>query len=383
LDYDSAKGTSLKEIKIDLLIIGAGPAGLGAALYAARSALEFKIVDKLMAGGQITTTEIIENYPGFKDNISGYDLMATIIEHCKKFNISTEEYISLGTIELLVQNGAAESGTRENGAVQNGTLETGTNFKRPDHPAEKNGKFSLKMPENKKKSLNPQELSNVYSAGDYKFVCTGEEVKVISKAAIIATGTSPERLYVEGESEYIGKGISYCATCDGALYWDKEVLVIGGGNTAIQEALFLTKFAKKVYVVHRRSELRAVKILQDRAFDNEKIEFIWDSVIEKFSGSERLEEVTIKNVKSGKNSARKIAGVFEYVGIKPNSAIAAGLVDLDTNKFIITDSKMRTSQPGLFAAGDVRNTPLRQVITAVADGAVAATYADKYINDMI
>jgi len=188
---------------------------------------------------------------------------------------------------------------------------------------------------------------------------------------------------VEGESEYIGKGISFCATCDGALYWGKEVMVIGGGNTAVQEALFLTKFAKKVYIVHRRSDLRAVKILQERAIDNKKIEFIWDSVIEKFSGRERLEEITIKNIKTGKRDARKIDGVFEYVGIIPNSAIVAGLADLDANKFIITDSKMRTSQPGLFAAGDVRNTPLRQVITAVADGAVAATYADKYINDMI
>jgi thioredoxin reductase (NADPH) len=320
------EGTGLKEIKTDLLIIGAGPAGLGAALYAARSALEFKIVDKLKAGGQIITTEIIENYPGFKDNVSGYDLMVSIIEHCKKFNIATEEYMDLGVIELLTQNGAG---------------------------------------------------------GKSKFVCTGEEVKFISKAIIITTGSSPERLFVEGESEYIGKGISYCATCDGALYWDKEVMVIGGGNTAIQEALFLTKFAAKVYIVHRRSELRAVKILQDRAFENKKIEFIWDSVIEKFSGGERLEKVMIKNVKSGEKISHRIDGVFEYVGIKPNSAIAAGLADLDADKFIITDSKMQTSQPGLFAAGDVRNTPLRQVITAVADGAVAATYADKYINDMI
>ncbi len=325
------KGIDLKEIKTDLLIIGAGPAGLGAALYAARSALAFKIVDKLMAGGQIITTEIIENYPGFKDNVSGYELMAAIIEHCKKFNISTEEYMDLSTIELLAKSG-----------------------------------------------LNKKDTGK-----DYNFASTGEEVKVISKAIIIATGSSPERLFVEGESEYTGKGISYCATCDGALYWDKEVMVIGGGNTAIQEALFLTKFAKKVYVVHRRSELRAVKILQDRAFENKKIEFIWDSVIEKFSGGERLQEVTIKNVKSGKRVAHKIDGVFEYVGIKPNSAIASGLADLDANKFIITNSKMETSQPGLFAAGDVRNTPLRQVITAVADGAIAATYADKYINDMI
>jgi thioredoxin reductase (NADPH) len=325
------KGTVLKEIKTDLLIIGAGPAGLGAALYAARSALEFKIVDKLMAGGQIITTEIIENYAGFKDNISGYDLMAAIIDHCKKFNISTEEYMVLDSIELLGKNNGGKN----------------------------------------------------VSGKNLKFVCTGAEARIISKAVIITTGTSPERLFVEGESEYTGKGISYCATCDGALYWDREVIVIGGGNTAIQEALFLTKFAKKVYIVHRRSELRAVKILQDRAFENKKIEFIWDSIIEKFSGGERLQEVTINNVVSGEKSIRKIDGVFEYVGIKPNSAIASGLADLDANKFIITDSKMQTSQPGLFAAGDVRDTPLRQVITAVADGAVAATYADKYISDAI
>jgi thioredoxin reductase (NADPH) len=332
----------LKEKQTDLLIIGAGPAGLGAALYAARSALDFKVVDKLMAGGQIITTEIIENYPGFKDNISGYDLMALIIEHCKKFNILIEEYVNLDNIKLLGQNEKANN-----------------------------------------ESNYPQTIDRMRGVKDYKFVCTGEEVSIISKAVIIATGTSPQRLFVEGESEYIGKGISYCATCDGALYWDKEVIVIGGGNTAIQEALFLTKFAKKVHIVHRRSELRAVKILQDRAFENKKIEFMWDCIIEKFLGRERLEEVIIKNLKSGKKTARKIDGVFEYVGIKPNSAIAAGLADLDDSKFIITDSKMESSQPGLFAAGDIRNTPLRQVVTAVADGAVAATYADKYINDMI
>jgi len=353
----------LKEIKTDLLIIGAGPAGLGAALYAARCALEFRIVDKLAAGGQIIATDYIENYPGFKDNISGYDLMAAIIGHCKKFNVSFEEYVDLGTIDLLAQNDPGSKGS--------------------GHPAVKNEKFMVKPPGHSVKSLSQQMPVSIKGAQDYKFVCAGDEAKVISKAIIIATGANPKRLFVEGESEYTGKGISYCATCDGALYWDKEVMVIGGGNTAIQEALFLTKFAKKVYVVHRRSELRAVKIIKDRAFENKKIEFIWDCVIEKFSGKERLEEVTIKNVKSGRKVVQKIDGVFEYVGINPNSEIAGGLVELDENRFIITDSKMETSQPGLFAAGDVRNTPLRQVITAVADGAVAATYADKYINDLV
>lgn len=363
MDYNCCERCDLKEIKTDLLIIGAGPAGLGAALYAARCALEFRIVDKLAAGGQIIATEYIENYPGFKDNISGYDLMAAIIEHCKKFNVSFEEYVDLGTIDLLAQNDPGSKGS--------------------GHPAVKNEKFTVKPPGHSVKSLNQQIPVSIKGAQDYKFVCAGDEGKVISKAIIIATGANPKRLFVEGEIEYTGKGISYCATCDGALYWDKEVMVIGGGNTAIQEALFLTKFAKKVYVVHRRSELRAVKIIKDRAFENKKIEFIWDCVIEKFSGKERLEEVTIKNVKSGRKVVQKIDGVFEYVGINPNSEIAGGLVDLDENRFIITDSKMETSQPGLFAAGDVRNTPLRQVITAVADGAVAATYADKYINDLV
>jgi thioredoxin reductase (NADPH) len=324
----------MQEIKTDLLIIGAGPAGLGAAIYAARSALDFKIVDKLMAGGQIINTELIENYPGFKENISGFDLMQSIVEHCKKFNITIEEYSSVDKISIY------------------------RNIDEYD--------------QDKKSCIKP-----------YKFVCNTGSGSIISRALIIATGASPKRLYIEGESEYIGKGVSFCATCDGALYKDGEVIVLGGGNTAIQEALFLTKFAKKVYIVHRRDELRAVKLLQNRAFENKKIEFLYSSVIDKFVGKERLEEVLIRNLKNKTKYTKKINGVFEYIGINPNNELVKDLIKLDGGGFIITNSNMETTYEGIFAAGDVRDTPLRQVITAISDGAIAANYADKYINDLI
>jgi thioredoxin reductase (NADPH) len=324
----------MQEIKTDLLIIGAGPAGLGASIYAARSALDFKIVDKFMAGGQIINTEFIENYPGFKENISGFDLMQNIIEHCKKFKVSINEYSSINKISIY------------------------------ENPDECN--------QNNKSCIKP-----------YKFICHTDSESIISRALIIATGANPKRLYVEGESEYIGKGISFCATCDGALYKDSEVMVMGGGNTAIQEALFLTKFAKKVYIVHRRDELRAIKLLQNRAFEDKKIEFLYSSVIEKFIGKERLEEVLIKNLKNKTKYSKKIDGVFEYIGINPNSGLVKDLVKLDEGGFVVTNFNMETTYEGIFAAGDVRNTPLRQVITATSDGAIAASYADKYINDLV
>lgn len=322
------------EIKTDLLIIGAGPAGLGAALYAARAVLEFRVVDQLMAGGQIINTESIENYPGFKENISGFDLMQNIVDHCKKFNIKIDEYFTIDSLsveEEYIKNGQAEG-----------------------------------------KDLKP-----------FRFICRGKNTTILARALIIATGSSPKKLHVEGESELIGKGISFCATCDGALYKDKEVAVIGGGNTAIQEALFLTKFAKKVYIIHRRDELRAIKILQNRAFENNKIEFLLSSVIEKFTGKGHLEEIVIHDLKNNKEYKKKMDGVFEYIGINPNNELIKEIVNMDKNGFIITNQNMETSLPGIFAAGDVRNTSLRQVITAVADGTVAATYADKYLNNLL
>jgi len=367
------KETKTDIAKTDLLIIGAGPAGLGAAIYAARLALDFKIVEKFMAGGQIITTEYIENYPGFKDNISGYDLMQNIIEHCRKFNVTVEENFSVESVEFnssgMNSNKDNRSGSindEKNGNISNGSINV-DNISSSDSNNKNN---------EDKNTVKKSDISK-----NYKFLVKGQGAVIIAKSLIIATGTSPKRLFVEGESEFIGKGISYCATCDGALYRDREVMVVGGGNTAVQEALFLTKFARIVYIVHRRGELRAVKLLQKRAFENPKIKFIWDSVIEKFSGRDRLGEVLIKNVKTGKEYSKKIDGVFEYIGIKPNSELVRGIVELDIDGFIITDSQMQTSIAGLFAAGDVRNTALRQVITAVADGAVAATHADKFLNN--
>ena len=315
----------MKKIKKELLIIGAGPAGLGAAIYAARSALDFIVLEKFVPGGQITVTEYIENYPGFKDEISGFDLMQEILQHCAKFNVKIEQSAAIDSCEII---------------------------------------------KNKKNAKNI-------------FICRGQDIEINAGSVIIATGASPQKLDIKGEDRFIGNGISYCATCDGALYRDREVMVIGGGNTALQEAMFLVKFAGRVYVLHRRGQLRAVKSLQDKAFAEPKIEFILDSVAEEFIGAQKLEEVILKNVKTGKKITKKIDGVFEYIGVKPNSDFVKGLLDMNESGFIKTDVKMQTSIEGIFAAGDVRDTQLRQVITAVSDGAVAATFADKYLNDLI
>lgn len=313
----------MQEVKTDLLIIGAGPGGLSAALNARRAGLDFEIVEKKMAGGQIINTESIENYPGFKDDISGYELAQNLLEHCGRFDIEVREYFAVNSIE----------------------------------------------------SVNTRKKDK-----SYHFKCLGDEKLIWTNSVIMATGASPDRLNVKGESGLIGKGISFCATCDGALYRDRDVAVVGGGDKAIEEAIFLTKFAKKVYMIHRRDELRAVEILKDRAFKNKKIEFLWSSVIEKFTGRDRLEGVLVRNKKENKTYKLKVDGVFEYIGWKPNSKLVKDLVKLDKKGFIITNSQMEASLPGIFAVGDVRNTPLRQVITAVADGAVAAMYVDRFLS---
>ncbi|TET14520.1 MAG: thioredoxin-disulfide reductase [Actinobacteria bacterium] len=313
----------MQEVKTDLLIIGAGPGGLSAALNARRAGLDFEIVEKKMAGGQIINTESVENYPGFKDDISGYELAQNLLEHCRRFDIEVREYFAVNSIE----------------------------------------------------SVNTRKKDK-----SYHFKCPGDEKLIWTNSVIMATGASPDRLNVKGESGLIGKGISFCATCDGALYRDRDVAVVGGGDKAIEEAIFLTKFAKKVYMIHRRDELRAVEILKDRAFKNKKIEFLWSSVIEKFTGRDRLEGVLVRNKKENKTYKLKVDGVFEYIGWKPNSKLVKDLVKLDKKGFIITNSQMEASLPGIFAVGDVRNTPLRQVITAVADGAIAAMYVDRFLS---
>lgn len=303
----------MEQLKFDTLILGGGPAGLSAAIYAARGAVSTAIIDKNMFGGQPSNYLELENYPGFQV-IGGYDLMEKFEEHVDMFNVQ---------------------------------------------------KFPM------------QEIISVDLKA--KKVCT-KDYEFLAKTIILATGANPMKLGVKGENEFVGRGVSYCAVCDGAFYKDKVVAVVGGGNSAIEEAVYLTKFARKVYVIHRREELRADKIVQERAFKNDKIEFIWNSVVDEIVGTDTVNAVVIKNVKTQKTHHLAINGVFPYIGIVPNVAEFNGQLEQDKNGFVITNSVMNTSLEGVYAVGDVRNTPLRQVITAASDGAVAAVYAVKYVE---
>lgn len=224
-----------------------------------------------------------------------------------------------------------------------------------------------------------QEIESVDLISNPKIVTTKEAI-FRAKSIIIATGAKPMKLGVKGELEYIGRGVSYCAVCDGSFYQDKSVTVVGGGNSAVEEAMYLTKFASKVYIIHRRDELRADKIIQQRAFKNSKIEFIWDSVVEEICGEDTVTHLVIKNVKTNEVSNLKTDGVFPYIGMLPNVENINGQITQDSRGFILTDSTMKTSVNGVYAVGDVRNTPLRQVITAASDGAVGAVYATKYVQ---
>ena len=301
----------------DLIIIGAGPAGLTAGLYAARGRLNTLLLEKLAPGGQILTTDWVENYPGFPEGISGFELMEKMKTQAEHFGlpIRMEEVIGL--------------------------------------------------------ELHPEQ----------KVVITHKE-RLEAKAIILTLGATPKKLDIEGEELLIGKGVSYCATCDGPFYRDQEVAVIGGGDTALEEALFLTRFASRIHLTHRRDRLRAVKLLQDRAMAEEKIEFIWDTVPVRILGESIVEGIELKNVKTGEISRREVQGVFVFIGTQPNSDVINGIVKQDEKGFVITDEKMETSIPGVFAAGDIRSKALRQVSTAVGDGANAAFFAERFIENM-
>jgi thioredoxin reductase (NADPH) len=306
----------MKDTDYDLVIIGAGPAGLTAGIYAARARMKVLLLEKAVPGGQILVTDWIENYPGFPEGISGYDL-------AEKMRVQAQDLgLEIETVQVH--------------------------------------------------SLN-------LSAGIKEIVL--KDRKLRTKSLIIASGASPKKLGI-GEDKYMGKGISFCATCDAPFFKDKTVVAIGGGDTAVQEAIFLTKFAKKVYLVHRRDELRATKILQERAFANDKIEFVWDSVATGVAGFFGIEGVHVKNIKTNKETTLKADGCFIWVGILPNTEFVKDSVKTDAFGFIIADAKMKTNVPGVYVAGDVRDTPLRQVSTAVGDGAIAAVSAEHYIENL-
>ncbi|MBW2608317.1 MAG: thioredoxin-disulfide reductase [Deltaproteobacteria bacterium] len=307
-----------KKADYDLVIIGGGPAGLTAGIYTSRARLNVLLVEKAAPGGQVLVSDWIENYPGFPEGISGYDLVTKMAEQAKRFglNIETNEVVSLDFSEDV-----------------------------------------------KKIELNDK--------------------KITASSVIIATGASPRKLGVPGEDIFTGKGVSFCATCDGPFFKDRIVVSVGGGDTAVQESIFLTRFVKKVYLVHRRDELRATKILRERAMANEKIEFVWDSVVTGIGGGlTNVEKVHVKNVKTGEEKEIPADGCFIWVGIFPNTGFLKDTVKVDNNGFIIAGQNMETSVPGVFAAGDVRNTPLRQIVTSVGDAAIAAVSAEHYIEDM-
>ncbi len=301
----------------DLVIIGGGPAGLTAYLYAARARLKTLLIEKLSPGGQVLVTDFVENYPGFPEGLPGWELMEKFVAHVKKLGFNQR----LGEVVGL--------------------------------------------------EVEEKGIKKIKLAG-------GEEIK--ARAVIIATGASPNKLGIPGEEKLTGKGVSYCATCDGPFFRDQIVAVVGGGNTAVQEAIFLTKFARKVFLIHRRDQLRAQKILQERAFANPKIEFIWNTVVEEILGEDKVEALRLKNRKTGEESFLRIDGIFIFIGMRPQSEFVKGLLPTDERGFIITDCEMRTEIPGIFAAGDVRAKACRQIITAAGDGATAAYMAEHYLS---
>ena len=300
----------------DTIIIGAGPAGMTAALYATRSNLKVALLEAGIPGGQMNNTADVENYPGYA-LISGPELAEKMFEPLE--NLGVEHVF---------------------GHVQ-----------------------------------------RIEDQGDSKKVITEDEVYE-SKTVIIATGAFHRQLNVPGEAEFNSRGVSYCAVCDGAFFRDEDLLVVGGGDSAVEEAIFLTQFAKSVTIVHRRDQLRAQKVLQDRAFANEKISFVWDSVVEAIHGNERkVTGVTFKNIKTGETSQVDFGGIFIYVGLDPVSEFVADLGIRDESGWIVTDDHMKTSVAGIYAIGDVRQKDLRQITTAVGDGAIAGQEAYKYITE--
>jgi len=299
----------------ELIIIGGGPAGLTAGIYAKRAGIDAILIEKALPGGLITTTELVENYPGFPEGVSGIDLGQKLEDQAKKNGL---DIIFGKAVRIEVNKG-------------------------------------------------------------HKVVFT-EENSYSTKTVIIATGSEPKKLGVPGEEDFIGKGVSYCATCDGPFYKDKNIAVVGGGNGALEEALFLTKFAKLVTIIHRRKDLRADKMLIDRAASNPKIFMKLDTLVDEIKGDEKVRSLKLTDTSSNKKSSMNVDGVFIYAGLMPNTDFVKENIKLDDNGHIITDEKLATNIPGIYAAGDVRKKILRQVVTSVADGAIALNSVKEYLT---
>ncbi len=307
----------------DVIVLGAGPSGLTAGLYAGRSRLSTLIIEKGQDGGQIAITNEIENYPGQQlEGESGPSLIARMTEQAKKFGAERVSDV----------------------------------------------------------------IKSVELTGDVKKL-VGNKGEYLAKTVIIATGAFPRPIGCKNEAQYVGKGISFCATCDAAFFEDFEVYVVGGGDAAVEEAMYLTKFARKVTIIHRRDELRAAKSIQEKAFANPKLHFMWDTVVDEVGGDEILSKMVVKNTKTGELTTIEadeddgMFGLFGFIGLLPNSHLFEGVIDME-NGYIKTDDNMHTNIPGVYAAGDIRVKSLRQVVTAAADGAIAAMQAEHYIANL-
>lgn len=307
-----------EEKNYDIVIVGGGPGGITAGLYGSRANLKTVMIEKYMPGGQIANTEEVEDYPGF-EHISGAELAMKMTDHAKKFGL-----------EVL-----------------------------------------------------SDEVTEIRNEGDYRKVAVGAGGDTyVGKAMVVCTGGSPVFLDVPGEKELTGRGVSYCAICDGAFFKDQVMAVVGGGDTAVEEAIFLTKFASKVIIIHRRDELRAQKIIQERAFNNDKIEFIWDSVVEKINGEAKIESLSLKNVKTGESSTLDVGACFVFIGFHPNTNILPDGIKKNDQGYVITDFKMETTIPGIYVCGDIREQLVRQITNAVGDGTTAAMAAVYRIEEM-
>ncbi|HUT71881.1 MAG TPA: thioredoxin-disulfide reductase [Desulfatiglandales bacterium] len=309
---------SKKEIH-DVIIIGGGPAGLTAGIYTSRARISTLLIEKLGIGGQASITDRIENYPGFIEGISGPELIRNMEEQAKSFGVRTV-FGEVTRVEVS-----------DEGVIKRVFVH--------DDP-------------------EPYQCLSI----------------------IVAAGHEQRKLGVPGETEFTGRGVSYCATCDGAFFRDRAVAVVGGGDVAVEEALFLTRFVSKVYIVHRRDRLRATKILQERAAGNDKIAFVFDSVLDEVSGQTTVNGVKIRNVKTGQTRVLAVDGVFVFIGWNPNLSFLGTVVDRSEDGYIIVDKEMMTSREGIFACGDCCKKNLRQIVAACGDGATAAFSAQHYVE---